>query len=109
MASSPFCTHRMGFGMPAFANARRINVASFSSSSTTRMVSCGFFMVRKGLLQLDPEGTALARLRLHAICAAQPFHSFRDDCQADPRAGVGARRLQPFKDLENSFVVLPRD
>src|SRR5438876_7174753 len=61
------------------------------------------------LLQFNPELAAGSFRRFHPGPAAQSFHTFLHNRQADARAGVAFHAVKPLKNAENTLAILSSD
>src|SRR5260370_29164975 len=84
-------------------------MTSLASSSTSRMAVPLPVIHCLRLRKFDPESTTATRLRFHAHPPAHALHAFAHDRQADARAGVVLRGVEPLEHPEDPFVMLRRD
>src|SRR6185369_11587825 len=90
---------------PAFSRAISMNMTSFSSSSTSRIVWVVNVFINSSGAELEPEAAALAGRRFQPDGAVHPLDGFANDGEPDAGAVVVLRPAEPRKDRPDPLVV----
>src|SRR5690349_14651089 len=100
----------MGFTTCDLLKARRMSMTSFSSSSASNIVVFVMSLISAIPVLLEPgvESASVA-IRFDVDLAMHARQPLLHDGQADTRARVGLRAVQPFEHVEDPFVVFRSD